>query len=69
MVIFSILSLVIDYTISTQQTRNIPEQRSYLKWTHVLWPKVATSIFKHHMLQNLPPAKQQSPISHRIYYL
>ena len=35
----------------------------------VPWPKAATSIFKHHLLENLPPAKHQSPISHRIYYL
>ena len=33
------------------------------------WPKAATSIFKHHLLQNLPPVKQQSPTSHRIYHL
>ena len=37
--------------------------------TPVLWPKAATSIFKPLLLQNLPPVKQQSPVSHRIHYL
>ena len=41
----------------------------YTNKSYIPWPKAATSIFKHHLLQNLPPAKQQSPISHRIYHL
>ena len=35
----------------------------------ILWPKAAVSSFKHHPLEQLPPLRQQSPISPRIHYL
>ena len=39
------------------------------KWAILLSLKVATVIFKHHPWQNLPPVKQQSPISDIIHHL
>ena len=40
-----------------------------MRWNQkLLYPKAATSIFKPHMLHNLPPVKQQSSHSYRTHY-
>ena len=62
-------TVVVSFLVDREQKKN----DIWIKYEHVSnslpWPKAATSIFKHHLSQNIPTVKQQPPLLPRIHYL